>query len=35
MSLDNFKLYKIKEYGYKLRDTIIEKWLNIGSKRKP
>ncbi|WP_334084649.1 restriction endonuclease [Helicobacter typhlonius] len=30
--LDNFKLYKIKEYGYKLRDTIIEKWLNIGVK---
>lgn len=30
--LNNFKFYKIKEYGYKLRDAIIEKWLNIGAK---
>jgi len=28
--LENFKFFKIKEYGYKLRDKMIEKWLSIG-----
>ncbi|HQS73358.1 MAG TPA: restriction endonuclease [Sulfurovum sp.] len=30
--LENFKFFKIKEYGYKLRDKMIEKWLSIGQK---
>ena len=28
--LETFKFFKIKEYGYKLRDKMIEKWLSIG-----
>lgn len=28
--LENFKFFRIKEYGYKLRDKMIEKWLSIG-----
>lgn len=28
--LVDFEFYKIKEYGYRLRDKVIEKWLNIG-----
>jgi hypothetical protein len=30
--LETFKFFKIKEYGYKLRDKMIEKWLSIGQK---
>lgn len=29
--LVNFEFYRIKEYGYKLRDKVVEKWLNIGT----
>ncbi len=29
-SLSEFSKYKINEYGYKLRDDLIEKWLVIG-----
>jgi len=28
--LDDFSFFKIKEYGHKLRDKAIEKWLTIG-----
>jgi len=28
--LVGFEFYRIKEYGFKLRDKVIEKWLNIG-----
>lgn len=28
--LDGFCFYKIKEYGHKLRDIIIEKWVTLG-----
>lgn len=28
--LDGFDFYKIKEYGHKLRDTMIEKWITLG-----
>lgn len=28
--LEGFNFFKIKEYGYKLRDQMIEKWLTIG-----
>lgn len=28
--LDGFSFYKIKEYGHKLRDVIIEKWVTLG-----
>ena len=28
--LEDFNFFRIKEYGYKLRDKVIEKWLNIG-----
>lgn len=30
--LEDFKFLKIKEYGYKLRDKMIDKWLNIGQR---
>ncbi len=30
--LEDFNFFRIKEYGYKLRDKVIEKWLNIGVK---
>lgn len=30
--LEDFNFFKIKEYGYKLRDQMIEKWLTIGVK---
>lgn len=29
-SLLSFKMYKLNEYGYKLRDEVIAKWLSIG-----
>ena len=28
--LDGFKFFKIKEYGYELRDKMAEKWISIG-----
>ncbi len=28
--LDGFKFFKIKEYGYELRDRMAEKWISIG-----
>ncbi len=28
--LHDFKFFRIKEYGYQLRDKVIEKWLTIG-----
>jgi len=28
--LDNFSFFRIKEYGYSLRDKVVEKWLTIG-----
>lgn len=27
---DDFTIYKIKEFGYKLRDSIIDKWVHVG-----
>jgi hypothetical protein len=30
--LKGFKFFKIKEYGFQLRDMMIEKWLSIGIK---
>lgn len=30
IQLNGFDFYKIKEYGHKLRDTMIEKWINLG-----
>lgn len=27
---DDFKIFKIKEFGYKLRDKLINKWIHIG-----
>ena len=29
-NLDGFKFFKIKEYGYELRDKMAEKWISIG-----
>jgi len=28
--INDFKFFRIKEYGYQLRDKVIEKWLTIG-----
>ena len=28
--IHDFKFFRIKEYGYQLRDKVIEKWLTIG-----
>jgi predicted MPP superfamily phosphohydrolase len=29
--LNNFKIFRIKELGYKLRDKLVEKWVYIGN----